>query len=325
MITIYYILHNYIGGVFLIKKISLTLFILLLFTISACSNSDATDEKNPDNLTIQTTLYPIQYIIEEIGGDAVSVETIYPPGVDAHTYEPTSKEVTEIAKADAFVYLGAGMEGFASKAASALQDQDVELIEIGVDKTLFNESTEHEADDGHEHSDLDPHIWLDPLRMNQMADSLLTELIKLDPEHKDIFEKNLTVFKEKMIGLNEDFDSTLKNKANKKILVTHAAYGYWELSYGLEQLPISGLSTSDEPSQKQLAEVTRLAKDLNINYVIYGQNDANQTAEIIQKHIDADKLIIHNLAVLTEDDLKNEADYLSLMKENLSALDKATN
>ena len=309
----------------MIKKISLTLFILLLFTVSACSNSDATDETKQDSLTIQTTLYPIQYIIEEIGGKAVSVETIYPPGVDAHTYEPTSKEVTELAKADAFVYLGAGMEGFASKAASALQGQDVELIEIGTDKALFTDSTEHAADDGHNHSDLDPHIWLDPLRMNQMADILLAELIKLDPEHKDEFEENLTVFKDNMISLNNDFDSTLKNKANKRILVTHAAYGYWELSYDLEQLPISGLSTSDEPSQKQLAEITRLAKDLDINYVIYGQNDANQTAEIIQKHIGAEKLIIHNLAVLTEDDLKNESDYLSLMKENLSTLDKATN
>lgn len=308
----------------MIKRLSITLVTFLLITLSACSNNDNINDTNKGSLTIQTTLYPIEYIIEEIGGDAVSVDTIYPPGVDAHTYEPTSKEITEIAKADSFVYLGAGMEGFASKAASALKEQDVELIEIGAHDELFSEQAHNEEDDDHAHSDFDPHIWLDPLRMNQMADILSDELIKLSPDHKEEFEENLTVFKEEMINLNDDFITTLKNKNNKKIVVTHAAYGYWELSYGLEQLPISGLSTSDEPSQKQLAEVTRLAKDLNINYVIYGQNDANQTAEIIQEHIGAEKLIIHNLAVLTEEDLKNEADYLSLMKENLAALDKAT-
>lgn len=307
----------------MINKSSLLLFITLLFIISACSSNDDT-ETNKDNLTIKTTLYPLEYIIEEIGGSAVQVETIYPPGVDAHTYEPTSKEITGLAKADAFVYLGAGMEGFADKAASALEKQTVDLIEVGANESLFAHTKD--TDDDHEHdSDIDPHIWLDPLRMNKIADILLLELISLAPEHEAEFKENLRVFKEKMIKLDEDFATTLKTKASKPVLVTHAAYGYWERSYDIDQLAISGLSTSDEPSQKQLAEITRLAKELEIKYVVYGQNDANQTAEIIQKHIGAEKLQLHNLEVLTDKDIKNDSDYLSLMEENLTVLDKATN
>ncbi len=309
----------------MIKRIGLFIFITLLFIISACSNNDNNNQTNQSNLTIKTTLYPLEYIIDEIGGNNVQVETIYPPGVDAHTYEPTSKEITGLAKANAFVYLGAGMEGFADKAASALEKQDVDLIEIGAHESLFAHTSNSDEDDDHDnHSDIDPHIWLDPLRMNKMADILLDELITLAPEHEADFKENLRVFKERMITLNEDFKTTLKNKKNKQVLVTHAAYGYWERSYNIEQLSISGLSTSDEPSQKQLAEITRLAKDLEINYVIYGQNDSNQTAEIIQKHIGAEKLTLHNLEVLTDEDLESGADYLSLMEDNLTVLDKAT-
>src|SRR5699024_8058241 len=200
---------------------------------------------------------------------------------------------TDLAKADAFVYLGAGMEGFANKAANSLETQNLDLIEIGKHDSLFSEgsNTEHEHDD---HGDFDPHVWLDPLRMNKMADILLEEIITL----------------------NEDFKTTLQDKKNNQILVTHAAYGYWEEKYNIEQLSISGLSTSDEPSQKQLADIARLAKELEIDYVIYSQNDTNKTAEIIQEHIGAQKLQLHDLEVLTEEDIKADADYLSLMEDN---------
>src|SRR5690625_7457191 len=95
-----------------------------------------------------------------------------------------------------------------------------------------------------------------------------------------------------MITLNEDFKTTLQDKKNNQLLVTHAAYGYWAEKYNIEQLSISRLSTSDEPSQKQLADIARLAKELEIDYVIYSQNDMNKTEEIIQRHIGTEKLAI---------------------------------
>ena len=41
-------------------------------------------------------------------------------------------------------------------------------------------------------------------------------------------------------------------RKTKEILVSHLAYGYWEQRYGLKQIPIAGISASDEPSQKHL-------------------------------------------------------------------------
>src|SRR5699024_11702519 len=107
-------------------RLGLITFIALLLTITACSSNQ--NNANNEELTIKTTLYPLEYIINEIDDNHVQVETIYPPGVDAHTYEPTSKEITNLAKADAFVYLGVGMEGLANKAANYLETQNLELI-----------------------------------------------------------------------------------------------------------------------------------------------------------------------------------------------------
>jgi zinc transport system substrate-binding protein len=110
-----------------------------------------------------------------------------------------------------------------------------------------------------------------------------------------------------------------------EILVSHAAYGYWEDAYGIEQLAVAGLSPTEEPSQKELKEIIETAKEHSIQYVIFEQNVTTQVAEIIQKEINAKPLKVHNLSVLTESDIANNEDYLSLMRKNLKTLDQAMN
>lgn len=294
------------------------MLIIPIFITTACQNI------HEENNKVFTTIYPIQFIVDEIGGDTIEAESVYPPGVDAHTYEPSSKTMTSIAKGKAFIYLGAGMESFAETAANSLENQDVQLIELAqLDESLFS-STHHHSDDGHHHGDKDPHIWLDPLRMIQMGELIKNELIHIFPSHKDTFTANFKTFSANMKELDEDFSRTMQAKSNKKILVAHAAYGYWEERYGLEQLSISGLSTNDTPSQKDLTRIVELAKKNNLQYVIFEQAGTDKVADIIREQINGDALYIHNLESLTEKDINNGDDYISLMKQNLKTLDKAT-
>jgi len=300
----------------------ITSFILLVVILTACNPNNT--EKNKDTLLIYTSIYPLEYIAEEIAGNKAMIESIYPPGVDAHTYEPTSREITQMADGDAFIYIGAGMESFAETMADALENQALQFIEIGTQEELFKSTTQKHDEDHEHHSDVDPHIWLDPIRMIQMAEIVTSELSELKPEHKEYFLENLSTFTEKMTVLDEKFAATLKDKEHKEILVSHAAYGYWELRYDIEQIPISGLSSSDEPSQKELASIATLAKDKDLSYVIFEQTGSNRIATIIQEYIEADALYIHNLEVLTEDDIDQQEDYYSLMEKNLQTLDQAT-
>lgn len=297
-------------------------FLLLLFLLTACNSSNENTEN--EQLIIYTSIYPIQYVAEEITGDNATVKSIYPPGVDAHTYEPTSKEITELAKGNAFIYLGAGMESFAETAADALKSQDILFIEIGEHDHLFTEDEHKHDDHGHDHGDHDPHIWLDPLRMIEIGEIVKDELVTLNPEKEGEYVENFKALKEDLTTLDEEFTEILETKENKQLLVSHAAYGYWEERYGIEQIPISGLSSSDEPSQKDLAEIARLAEKEELNYVIFEQTGSNRLASIIQEYIHADKLTIHNLEVLTEDNIAENENYLSLMKKNLEVLDQAT-
>src|SRR5699024_3893662 len=115
---------TFIGGFVLERRHRYLCSILIILTfvlLMGCqSNSTSDDNEVADGLIVYTSIYPIQFLAEKIAGDTAHVTSIYPPGVDAHTYEPTSREVTEIAKSDAFIYLGAGMEGFSETVAQSL-------------------------------------------------------------------------------------------------------------------------------------------------------------------------------------------------------------
>src|SRR5699024_11730490 len=103
-----------------------------------------------------------------------------------------------------------------------------------------------------------------------------------------------------------------------------AAYDYWELECGIEEIVRSGNSSSDETSQKELTKIAEIAKENDLQYVVFEKNNSNKVASIIQEDIGADKLEIHNLEVLSDEDIANNEDYLTLMKHNLEVLDQAT-
>lgn len=301
--------------------ISLLLFIIF---IAGCSSSNTEKSKKP---VIYTSVYPFEYITKEIAADTVSVESIYPPGVDVHSYEPTAKEMTSIAKGDAFIYMGAGLESFSDKLASTLDNQEIEFLEIGKNEDLFIKSNLHNNDDiedEHQHRELDPHLWLDPIRMIDMSKMIQDQLIDLYPENKNKYKENFEQLEIKLTKLDEEFHKKLDSKENKQILVSHAAYGYWEEKYGIEQIAINGMF-EDEPSQKDLANIARTAKKNNIKYVIFEQNGSSRISKVIQKNIGAKALFINNLEVRTEENIEAKEDYIDLMKINLETLDKATN
>src|SRR5699024_7581877 len=149
---------------------------------------------NENEEIIYTSIYPIQYIVEQIGDETITTKSIYPPGVDAHSYEPSSREITEIARGKAFFYLGAGMESFAETVADSLENQDVKLIEIAtMDESLLSSDKHyHENNGDHNHGDKDPHVWLDPTRMIQMGEVIKDELNSIFPEQQDSLDRKST-------------------------------------------------------------------------------------------------------------------------------------
>jgi zinc transport system substrate-binding protein len=326
------------------------LFILLLLLgsfLTGCVDENNNTTKDSDKASIYTTVYPLQYFSERIGGDLITVNSIYPPGADEHTYEPSQRDMMNLADSDVFFYIGLGLEGFVDKAESTLKNEGVQFISLGENIHLEEENHEEESHEGeshdeeshdedaheeeshdhdnHQHGDIDPHVWLDPIYSKEMALGIKDSLIELMPEHKDTFEKNFQQLETELMALDTAFEETINSGKHKEVIVSHAAFGYWEERYGLEQISISGLSSGAEPSQKELEQIVKTAKEKDLKYILFEQNVSSKLGEIIQDEIKAKALPIHNLATLTDENIKNKETYFTIMEQNIDSLSKALN
>jgi zinc transport system substrate-binding protein len=315
------------------KKIILILSFLLSFSLllSACSSGkEQTQTKNKDQLTIYTTVFPLQYFTAQIGGKHVNVKTIYPPGADEHTFEPSQKDMMNLADSDLFFYIGLGLEGFVEKAKGTLKNEHVTMAAAADKLKLPTDSDSHEEEEQEEehhehHGDINPHVWLDPIYSKEMAAVIRDALIKQMPQQKELFNENFQKLSLQLDELNTNFEQTLKTAKHKKVIVTHAAFGYWEKRYGIEQISISGLSTANEPTQKELEKIISSADQEGLHYMLFEQNVHSKLGKIVQKEIGAKALPIHNLAILSEENIKNKETYFSLMNQNLESLKIALN
>lgn len=148
------------------KKRLFSILLLALF-LGACNSTNETNDSTTDaangadtaaddKLSVYTTVYPLTYFTERIGGDLVEVESIYPAGSNEHTYEPTQQDMISLAEANLVFYIGMGLEGFIDKAQATLKNEDVEFVataaSIPEDALGEGHSHDHEGEASDEHS-----------------------------------------------------------------------------------------------------------------------------------------------------------------------------
>lgn len=319
------------------KKIipALTVAFASTSILAACGSNTDSSTSDDKKTEIYTSTFATAAIAREIGGNQVNVKMIVPPGADPHSYEPTSKQLTEIAKGDLFLLTGTTLEPYSKKIQESLKGTDVRFVETSKDVTLLesdatlhaHEEEGHTEDEHaheeeeHDHGKYDPHVWLDPVNAKAMARSITVALSKEVPKDKATFEKNLKAFDQQADALDKEFKQAVADGSKKELLVTHAAYGYLAERYGFTQLPISGISPSDEPSQKQLAALVKEARMHDLKYVAFEETVSPKVARVIQKEIGAKSVTIHNLESVTKS--QQNSSYFKLMEENVQTLEQA--
>lgn len=320
------------------KLIPLLILVLLLAACSGATTGSTSQTEDDAKLHVYTTVYPLTYFTERIGGDSVTVESIYPAGSNEHSFEPTQQDMIALAEADLMFYVGLGLEGFIDSAQKTLKNEKVEFVATAdsiADEELAaatsheeelhrdEEAHEERAHDGHDHGSTDPHVWISPVLSQKLAESIKESLSEADPENAETYKSNYAELKIELEELDRSFAEMAENAENKTFFVSHAAFGYLAEPYGLEQVAIAGLNSQDEPSQKELTEIVDLAKEKNIKHIIFEQNVSSNLTEVIQKEVGAEALEMNNLGVLTQENIDNEETYFSLMEKNLETLKTA--
>ena len=316
----------------------LYVWLALILFVAACGKTTETTqtvENDESKLQVYTTVYPLTYFTERIAGDLVDVQSIYPAGSNEHTFEPSQQDMIKLADADLLFSIGLGLEGFIDNAKKTLKNEQVKFVATAdhitdeeLDAALGHKEDEHEGEteeasshDGHNHGSTDPHVWMSPVLSEKLAESIKDSLVEADPENKDAYESNYTELVGELETLDRSFAS-LSERVNKDtFFVSHAAFSYLSEPYGFEQIAIAGLNSQNEPSQKELTEIVNLAKKNNLQYIVFEQNVSSNLTNVIQKEVGAEAIQMHNLGVLTQENIDNEETYFTLMEKNLQVLE----
>ncbi|MDO5514265.1 metal ABC transporter solute-binding protein, Zn/Mn family [Staphylococcus xylosus] len=325
------------------KSIILIMACVVVVMLSACGNINKGENKDvssKNKLKIYTTAFAFQSFTEQIGGKYVDVESIYPPGADMHTFEPTQKEMVNIAKGDLFIYSNQEMDPVAKKIAGSINNKDLKLAlaaNFTHDDLVVNHGHEHEheheghehdhEEEGHDHEEgsEDPHIWLDPVLNKKMVKSIKDDLAKKDPQHKDYYENNYKQVVNDLDNINQRLTEVTEHPKRDAVVISHDSIGYLANRYGFKQEGVSGMN-NEEPSQRDLMNIVNNIKQTKQPYVLYEQNISSKVTDVIQKESNSTPLSFHNMATLSKEESKEgNITYQSLMKRNIKSLDKALN
>jgi zinc transport system substrate-binding protein len=295
------------------------------------TNSGGESVGSGKKLKVVTTFYPMYEFSKQVAGEHADVISLIPAGIEPHDWEPSAKDMTNIKEADIFIYNGI-VEGWAEQALeSAPNDKRIVVEAIGGIQLMESEEHGHE-EEGHEEEEheeeggsLDPHIWLSPVLAQQEVLAIQEAFEKADPAHKDDYKANADAYISKLKELDHAFKSGLQGVKHTEFVTQHAAFGYLAKEYGLTQVPIAGLSPEQEPSPEQMAEVVAFAKEHEIRTIFFETLVDPKIAQTIADEIGAKTDVLNPIEGLTDEDKKNNLDYIGIMTKNLEALKKALN
>lgn len=280
--------------------------------LSSCSAPPGTTAPEDGRASVVAAFYPLEYVAKQVGGDAVAVTSLTPPGVEPHDLELSAAQVAQIAGADVVLYV----KGFQPAVDEAVAQQAAGHA-IDVAEGLDIIDSQASAGDGSDGGAADPHVWLDPANMAAIGQRLADRLAEIDPADADSLQARSATLTTAMTDLDQLFTNGLATCATRDLVVSHEAFGYLARAYNLTQIGISGLSPDAEPSPARLREVAQLVLDKDISTIYYETLVDPKVAQTVADETGATAAVLDPLEGLVPG---SDADYVSVMTANLATL-----
>jgi zinc transport system substrate-binding protein len=266
--------------------------VLALFT--GCGQSTKNNKDSKPIVTV--TILPQKFFVEQIAGEFFTINVMLPPGAGEHEYEPTPKQVKELA--NSVIYFFVGHLGFEKSWMSRMAESAPHLNFVSCSKRidLLNAICEdqHEEVGDHQHDGTDPHIWTSPENVKTMCKTICDELSAKYPEMKPTFETNLAKFVEQLNTLDNEIRTSITDLPGKSFMIYHPVLAYFARDYHLQQHSIE--FEGKTPSTGQMKRMIDLAKKENISAIFLQAQFEMAKAEVIAKEINAELMVIDPLA-----------------------------
>lgn len=275
------------------------LLLSITFITTGCTNDSM------DNIEIVVTNYPNEYVVKNLYKDHATITSIYPDGVDINDYKISSKQKQDWSKKDLFVY-----NGLLEKERNLA----VELLEINPNLKIIDTAYVLETDYSPEE------LWLNPSSLLMMSQNVrlgLEEYIASTYLQKEVDEA-YNKLKVELSELDAEYRLAVDSTSNETIIVADSALKYLE-KFGIKVICIDGDAT-----QKNLSDAENLIKNGKASYIMMfkGAKVNDNTKKFLDKYSDVKTLELHKLDNITDEERRENLNYITIMNDNLELIKK---
>ena len=270
--------------IFEAKSRIVLVFLILLAT--ACGSDTASSHQT--QVVVTTSVWGD--VVSEIVGDQADVEVLIPRGADAHDYQPTPQQVASIDAADLVVSNGLGLEEGLGDILEAAERDGVTVLEVGP----HLEPIPFAGDEEHEHEDLDPHVWFDPIRVAAATELIASRLAAIDDSVD--WSARAVEYSEALVEADREIEATLASVAedSRSLVTNHDSLEYFAEVYGFEVVGvvIPGGSTLGDPSSAELADLVDVINTEGVPAIFTETSQSSDLAEAVAGEVGHDVEVV---------------------------------
>jgi zinc transport system substrate-binding protein len=294
---------------------------ILPWMLVACGGTSpsVTSSSTAQPLTVVATFVPIYEFTKAVVGDKAQVEILIPPGSEVHDYQTKPEDLKKLAQAKLLIKNGLGLDDFADGLISSSGNAELKVINSsqGVE-TLGQVGELVPIAKGEAVGAVNPHIWLDPIRVKQQIGNIQDALITADPDNSKSYRSNAEAYIGKLQALDQEYKKALASTSKKEFITFHDAFPYMADRYGLKQLAIIAIP-EDELTPEDVKKTVQAAKKYEVKVLLSEPGIDNKLFTTLSKDL--------NINVKTIDSLENgtlDPDYyFKVMRANLEVLKEA--
>lgn len=244
-------------------------YLIIIVSAVLFFSCGTTKETEPSGLTVTVSILPQKTFVEKIAGDDVDVQVLVPPGASPESYTLLPSRLKKISRSQ--VWFRMGHIGFERSWLDKIAEinPDIQIIDLSEGLDLIIGEEKQHGDHVHPEG-VDPHFWLSPGMVKQMAQKMTGVLTMLNPEKSSEYQANYKKFSKEADDLDKKIRSMLQDYQGRSFITFHPSLTYFARDYGLNQVPLE--SGGKEPTPQHMAGVVELARQENIG-VIYIQNE----------------------------------------------------
>ncbi len=251
-------------------------------TESDGTESDGTD--SADSVSVVATTSILRELVANVASDDAEVATLLPTGADPHSFQPSARDAAALLEADLVVAVGLDLEhGFDDLLAEAADETTVLEIAPLVDPLPSSTGT-----------GLDPHVWMDPLRMTTAVEEIAGALSEVEPGLD--WRSRAETYSDRLRAAHEEIEELLAPvpEASRRLVTNHDSLGYLAARYGFEITAtiIPGGSTLAEPSARSIAELAETIRREEVPAIFAETTHPTRLADALATELDGEIAVV---------------------------------